>query len=55
MNQKNSAKWTSCAMVVSMLCDVKKFCKNSKNGFTNPSQFIAFAVRKELDFRKCKK
>lgn len=44
-------KWTSCVILTSTLSEVKKLCKNSRNGFANTSQFITFAIRKELDRR----
>lgn len=53
MNKNNQrTKWRSCILLSSLLSDVEKFCKNEKNGFANPSQFIGFAVRKELDGRE---
>ncbi len=44
-----SKKWTSCAILSSALNDVKNICKNTDGDFANPSQFISYAVRKELD------
>jgi len=41
-------KWTS-VILISALDKVRKLCKNSRNGFANPSQFIHFTIRKELD------
>ena len=52
---KIGSKWRSCIILSSLLCDIEKLCKNKKSVFANPSQFIGFAVRKELDFRKGKK
>ncbi len=52
---KIGSKWRSCIILSSLLCDIEKLCKNKKSTFSNPSQFIGFAVRKELDFRKDKK
>lgn len=45
-------KWRACTILNSLLSDVEQFCKNEKNGFANQTQFINFAVRKELDLRK---
>jgi len=47
-------KWRSCIILSSMLCEIEKFCLNENNGFANPSQFINFAIRKELDRRQKK-
>lgn len=47
-------KWTSCVILSCNLEDVKKICENKKSGFANPTQFINFIIRKELDRRKIK-
>lgn len=47
-------KWTSYVILTSTLDDVRKLCENPRNGFANPSQFIHFVIRKELDRRKTK-
>ena len=46
---KRKSKWRSCIILSSLLSDIEKICKNEKNGFANPSQFIGFAIKKELD------
>ncbi len=45
-------KWRSCILLSSQLIEIENLCKNAKSSFANPSQFIGFAVRKELDLRK---
>lgn len=45
-------RWTSTIILKSLLETVKDFCENEKNGFSNPSQFINYAVRRELEIRK---
>ncbi|WP_368423333.1 hypothetical protein [Nitrosopumilus sp.] len=48
VNNRNG-KWTSCIILRSTLDEVKKLCNIQENGFANSSQFISYAVRKELD------
>jgi len=47
-------KWTCCVVLTSTLDEVKILCEYDKSGFANPSQFINFAIRKELDRRQQK-
>lgn len=51
---RNQKKWRSCVLLSSQLSEIEVFCKNPKSKFVNPTQFINFAVRKELDRRKKK-
>jgi hypothetical protein len=51
-NPLNKKKWRSCILLASQLSEIETFCKNSTSKFANPTQFIGFAVRKELDLRK---
>jgi len=51
MNQTKK-KWRSCILLSSQLSEIESLCKNPKSQFANPTQFIGFAVRKELDQRK---
>jgi len=56
-NMKRSSrheKWTCCVVLTSTLDEVKILCEYDKSGFANPSQFINFAIRKELDRRQQK-
>ena len=48
------SKWKSVMILRSLLHEVRVFSCNDKNGFSNPTQFIHFAVRKELDRRQKK-
>jgi len=53
-HQSRHGKWTSCVILNSQLDEIKSFCGIPENGFANPSQFISFVIRKELDGRKKK-
>ncbi len=46
------SKWKSFMILRQLLKEVELFCKNEKHGFANPTQFITYAIRKELDLRK---
>ena len=51
-NMKQSSrheKWTCCVILTSTLDEVKDLCRQSTSVFANPSQFIHFVNRKELD------
>lgn len=52
VHRKQSKKWRSCILLSNTLSEIERFCKSKKTGFANPSQFINFAIRKELDRRK---
>jgi metal-responsive CopG/Arc/MetJ family transcriptional regulator len=45
-------KWRSCTLLSTLLNEVDAFCSDEKNGFANTSQFINYAVRRELEVRK---
>ncbi|QLH06660.1 hypothetical protein [Nitrosopumilus ureiphilus] len=45
-------KWRNCIILGSVLNEVENYCKDNGCDFANPTQFIGYAVRKELDFRK---
>jgi len=47
-------KWTSCVILTSTLDDVKDLCECPTSDFANPSQFVNFVLRKELDRRQQK-
>ena len=49
---KKNSKWSTTVILSELLLQVKEFCKDPKNGFANASQFINFALRKELDHRQ---
>jgi len=51
MNQTKK-KWRSCILLYSQLSEIERLCESPKSQFPNPTQFIGFAVRKELDLRK---
>lgn len=56
MARRNSdRKWRSCIILSTTLSEIEKFCKIEKNSFANPTQFINFTIRKELDRRKTKR
>jgi len=52
MKKTHQDKWTSTIILKSLLEAVKTFCENEENGFSNPSQFVNYAVRRELEIRK---
>jgi len=50
-HQFRHEKWTSCAVLYSQLDEIKSLCHIPENGFANPTQFINFVLRKELERR----
>lgn len=50
--QKHDQMWTTVVIPKSLLADVRKLCESKTSGFPNPSQFIHYAVRRELEIRK---
>jgi hypothetical protein len=53
-NSDEQKKWRSCILLSSQLSEIEILCKNPKSIFANPTQFINFAIRKELDRRQQK-
>lgn len=45
------AKWSTIKILSSLKSEVNAFCQKQKE-FANPSQFIAYAVRRELEERQ---
>ncbi len=50
--QTQNGKWTTAVILKSLLTDVRDFCEDQTSGFSNPTQFINYAVRRELEIRK---
>lgn len=48
--EKQAQKWSTIKILNSTKTEVQHYC-NTESGFANTSQFITFAIRKELDRR----
>lgn len=46
----SAKKWATVKILKSLKDDIERLC-NEQRGFSNTSQFVGFAVRKELDTR----
>lgn len=54
MNSKTRRKWKKVNILSAQLCLIEKLCQSKNCDFANPSQFVNFAIRKELDVRQQK-
>lgn len=52
IRHNSDQKWKKINILSSQMLQIKKICKKESNGFANPSQFVNFVLRKELDERK---
>lgn len=48
----NQKRWRNCIILGSLLNEIEEYCKNEDSTFANPTQFISYAIRKELDHRQ---
>lgn len=49
---KQAQKWSTIKILTSTKEEIQDFCHIENTPFANPSQFISFAIRKELDWRQ---
>ena len=53
MKRRNQVrKWVTIKILNSTKNEIQQLCDNKKSGFVNSSQFINFALRKELDRKR---
>ena len=50
--QKQAQKWSTVKILTSTKEEIQNFCSQENTHFPNSSQFINFAIRKELDRRE---